>query len=107
MLYVFEISKKWPFRKGMGLGGVGGHIFEIRGRSFGRFGVCSNNLVQFGVVWIQGFTVLGPVLEHVVNMANISAIVNDANFYAEATGEGPTPQLNDMSEKFTKNCVQA
>ena len=45
MLYLFEISKKWPFRKGMGLGGVGGHIFEIRGRNFGRFGVCSNNLV--------------------------------------------------------------
>ena len=40
MLYLFEISKKWPFRKGMGWGGgVGGHIFEIRGRTFGRFGV--------------------------------------------------------------------
>ena len=24
MLYLFEISKKWPFRKGMGLGGGGG-----------------------------------------------------------------------------------
>ena len=39
MLYLFEISKKWPFRKGMGWGGVGGHIFEIRGRTFGHFGV--------------------------------------------------------------------
>ena len=34
MLYLFEISKRWPFRKGMGLGGggggVGGHIFSYR-----------------------------------------------------------------------------
>ena len=45
MLYLFEIIKKWPIRKGMGWGGgVGGHIFEIRGRTFGRsgvFGVCT------------------------------------------------------------------
>ena len=34
-------------------------------------------------------------------------IVNDADFYAESTGEGPTLQLNDMLEKFTKNCVLA
>ena len=107
MLYLFEISEKWPFRKGKDLGGVGGHIFEIRGRTFGRFGVCSNKLVQSGVVCIQGFTVLGPVLQHVVNMATFSAIVNDADFYAESTGEGPTLQLSDIVEKFTQKCVQA
>ena len=28
-------------------------------------------------------------------------------FLAESTGEGLTLQLNDMLEKFTKNCVQA
>ena len=50
---------------------------------------------------------LGPVLQHVVNMANFSAIVSGADFYAESTGEGPTLQLNNMLEKFTKNCVQA
>ena len=107
MLCLFEISKKWPFRKGMGLGGVGGNIFEIRGRTFGRSGACSNEQVQSGVVCIQGFMVLGPVLQHVVDMANFNAIVKDADFYGESTGEGPTLQLNDMLEKFTKNCVQA
>ena len=36
MLYLFEISKKWPFRKGVGLGGgVGGHNFEIRAELLG------------------------------------------------------------------------
>ena len=109
MSYLFEISKKWPFWKGMGLGGggVGGRIFSYRTQTFWRFGVCSNNLVWSGVVCIQGFTVLGPVLQHVVSMANFSAIVNDADFNAESTGEGPDLQLNDMLEKFTKNCVQA
>ena len=43
MLYLFEISKKWPFRKGMGLGG--GHIFSYRTQTFWHFAVCSNNLV--------------------------------------------------------------
>ena len=99
MLYLFEISKKWPFRKGMvwgGGGGGGGHIFSYRTRTFGGFGVGSNNLVWSSVVCIQGFTVLGPVLQHVVSMANFSAIVNDADFYAKSAGEGPTLQLNDM-----------
>ena len=94
-------------RYGFGGGGVGGHIFSYRTRTFWRFGVCSNNLVWSGVVCIQDFTVLGPVLQHVVSMANFSGIVNDADFYAESTGEGPTLQLNDMLKKFTKNCVQA
>ena len=50
---------------------------------------------------------LGPVLQHVVGVANFSDIVNGADFYAESTGAGPTLQLNDILEKFTKNCVQA
>ena len=64
MLYLFEISKKWPFRKGVSFGGVGGHIFPHRTRTFWRFGVFSKNLVWSGVVCIQGFTVLGPVLQY-------------------------------------------
>ena len=75
-LYLFEISKKWPFRKGMGWGGGGGRwpYFFVPDRtgSFWRFGVCSNNLVWFGVVCIQRFMVLGLVLQHVVRMANFS-----------------------------------
>ena len=50
---------------------------------------------------------LGPVLKHIVTMANFSGLVNYAEFYAESTGAGPTLQLKDMLEKFTKNCVQA
>ena len=34
---------------------------------FWRFGVCSNNLILSGVFCVQGFTVLGPVLQHVVS----------------------------------------
>ena len=50
MLYLFEISKKWLFRKGLGLGGgVGGDIFEIRGGTFGRSGACSNK--RSSLVW--------------------------------------------------------
>ena len=108
MSYLFEISKKWPFRKRMGLGGgVGGHIFSYRTQTLWRFGVCSNNLVWSGVVCIHGFTGLGPVLQQVVSMANFSAIVNGADFFAECTSEGPTLPLNDVLEKFTKKCVQA
>ena len=51
--------------------------------------------------------VICPVLQHVVNMANFCAMVNDADSYGESIGEGPTLQLNNMLEKFTKNCVQA
>ena len=50
---------------------------------------------------------LGPVLQHVVRMAILSGIENGADFYAESIGEGPTLQLNDMLEKFTRNGVQA
>ena len=109
MSCLFEISKKWPFRQGVGLGGGGRWPYffvpDPNFLAFWRF--CSNNLVWLGVVCIQGFTVLGPVLQHVVSMANFSAILNDADFYAESTGEGPDLQHNDMLEKFTKNCVQA
>ena len=53
MSYLFEISKKRLFRKGMGLGeGVGGHIFSYRTQTFWRFGVCTNDLVWSGVVCI-------------------------------------------------------
>ena len=49
---------------------------------------------------------LGPVLQHVVSMANFSVTVMDAVFYAKSTGEGPTLQLNDLMEKFSKQlCV--
>ena len=97
-------SERYGFEGG---GGVGAHIFSYRTRTFWRFGVCSNNLVWCGVVCIQGFTVLGPVLQRVISIANFSVIVNDADFYAESTGEGPTLQLNDMLEQLIKNCVQA
>ena len=50
---------------------------------------------------------LGLVLQHVVSMANFSGTVNDEDIYAESAGEGPTLQLNDLLEKFTKNCVHA
>ena len=50
--------------------GVGSHIFSYRTRNFWRFGICSKNLVWSGLVCIPGFTVLGPVLQHVVSMAN-------------------------------------
>ena len=46
------------------------------------------------------------MLQHVVSMASFTGILNDAHFYAESIGEGPTLQLNDMLEKFTKNCVR-
>ena len=88
-------------------GGVGGQIFSYRTRTFWRFGMCFKNVVWCGLVGIQGFTVLGLVLQHVVSMAHFRDMVNGADFYAESTGEGPTLQLNDMLEKFTKNCVQA
>ena len=94
-------------RLGFWGGGGGGHIFSYRTRTFWHFGVFSKNLVSPGVVCIQGFTVLGVVLQHVVSMANFSVIVNDADFYAESTGEGPTLQLNDVLGKFNKNFVQA
>ena len=48
--------------------------------------------------------VLGPVFQQFISMANFSAIANDADFYAESTGEGPTFQINDMLEKFY--CLQ-
>ena len=66
-------------RYGLGEGGVGGHIFSYRTRTFWRFGVCSKNLVWSGLVCIQGFTVLGPVLQHVVSMANHLAEVVRSN----------------------------
>ena len=50
---------------------------------------------------------LGLVLQRIVSMAGFSALVNDADFYAQSTGEGPTLQLNNMLEKFAKNRVQA
>ena len=40
MLYLFEISKKRPFRKSMGHGGVGDHIFSPRAAELGRFNIC-------------------------------------------------------------------
>ena len=59
---------------GWGGGGGGGRwpFFLYRTRTFWRFGICSKNLVWSGLVCIQGFTVLGPVLQHVVSMANFS-----------------------------------
>ena len=36
----FEISKKRPFRKGMGHGGVGDHTFSPWAADLGRFGIC-------------------------------------------------------------------
>ena len=39
MCMLFEICKKTPFQKCMGWGGIGGHIFEYRGRTFRRFRV--------------------------------------------------------------------
>ena len=49
---------------------------------------------------------LGPVLKHIITMANFSELVNYAEFYAESTSAGPTLQLNDIVEKITKNCWQ-
>ena len=49
---------------------------------------------------------LGPVLKHIVTMANFRGLVNYAKFHAESTGAGPTLQLNDIVEKITKNCWQ-
>ena len=41
MLHLFEISKKRPFRKGMGHGGggVGDHFFSPWAAELGRFGI--------------------------------------------------------------------
>ena len=50
---------------------------------------------------------LGAVLQHVVTVATFGAILSDAHLNAESNGEGPNLQLNDMLEKFTKNCVRA
>ena len=49
---------------------------------------------------------LGPVLKHIVTMANFSGLANYAKFYAESNGAGPTLQLYDMVEKITENCWQ-
>ena len=49
---------------------------------------------------------LGPVLEHIVTMANFSDLANYAKFHAEFIGAGPTLQLNNIVEKITKNCWQ-
>ena len=57
----------------MGLEGVGGHMFSYQTQTFWRFGVCSNNLGWCCVVCIQGFTVLGLVLQHVISIAKLSA----------------------------------
>ena len=107
LLYLFEISKKWPFWKGMGLGG-GVAIFFGTGPEL--FGVLVSALIIWsGLVWFV--YKVSRCLARCSNMSlvwQISVqILNDADFYAESTGEGPTLQLNDMLEKFTKNCVQA
>ena len=52
------------------------------------------------------FTVLGPVLKHIVTMANFTGIVNDAKLHVKSTGAGPTLQLNNIVKKITKNCWQ-
>ena len=49
---------------------------------------------------------LGPMLKHIVNVANFSDLVNYAKIYAESNGASPTLQLNDMVEKITENCWQ-
>ena len=46
---------------------------------------------------------LGPVLKHIVTMANFSELVNYAKFHAKSNGAHPTLQLNDIVEKITKN----
>ena len=55
-------------------GGVGGRwpYFFVPDPNFLVFWCCSNKLVWSGVVWKRGFTVLGPVLQYVVSMANFS-----------------------------------
>ena len=75
----------------------------IRGAEHGRF---SGNLLLLAWHTYRVFTVLGPVLKHIVTMANFSELVNYANFHGESTGAGPTLQLNDIVEKITKNCWQ-
>ena len=88
-LQEMAVSESYAF------GGKVAIFFRTRPELFWRFGVCSNSLVSSGVVCIQGFMLLRPVLKHVVTMANFGAMVNDADFYAESTREGPTLQLND------------
>ena len=77
----------------------------IRCPEHGRF---SGNLLL--LVWrtYRVFTVLGPVLKHIVTMANFSELVNYAELHAESTAAaaGPTLQLNDIVEKITRNCWQ-
>ena len=73
----------------------------IRGAENGRF---SGNLLLLAWHTYRVFIVLGPVLKHIVTMANFSGLVNYAKFHAESTGAGPTLQLNDIVEKITKNC---
>ena len=72
----------------------------IRGAEHGRF---SGNLLVLAWHTYRVFTVLGPVLKHIVNMANFSGLLNYAKFHAKSTGAGPTLQLNDIVEEITKN----
>ena len=75
----------------------------IQGAQHGRF---SENLLLRAWHTYRVFTVLGPVLKHIVTMANFSDLVNDAKFHAESTGANPTLQLNDIVERITKNYWQ-
>ena len=83
--------------------GLGSHIITYRTRTL------STPIIWSGLVWFV-YTV-SRCLARCSNMSLVwqisIPIVNDANFYAESTSEGPTLQLNDMLQKFTKNCVQA
>ena len=90
-----------------GLGGGGGGrwpFFLYRTRTFWRFGICSKNLVWF-VYRVSPCLARCSIMSSVWQIS--VTIVNGADFHAESTGEGPTLQLNNMLEKFTKNCVQA
>ena len=75
----------------------------IRGPEHGRI---SGNLLLLVLHKYRVFTVLGPVLKHIIPMANFGVIANYAEFYAQSTGAGPTLQLNDIVEKITKNWWQ-
>ena len=72
MLYLFEISKKRRFRKGMGWGGgVGGHLFEIRSRTFPHFRVYRVFLPLCAYGMLQNFP--WALLQHVPTSSKVKS----------------------------------
>ena len=108
MLYLFEYLQEMAVSERYGFGRGRWPCFFVPDPNL--FGV----LVSAPIMWSGLVRFIYRVSRCLAWCSNMSLvwqisvpIVNDADFYAESTGEGPTLQVNDMLEKIIQNCVQA